>query len=64
VLLTIGLQRALIYMPALNAMFKTSALSAPELAFCVSVSAVVFFALEVEKWLVRRGRLYGEPASP
>jgi hypothetical protein len=24
---------------------------------------VVFFAVEAEKWLVRRGRLYGEPAD-
>jgi hypothetical protein len=27
------------------------------------MSSVVFVAVEAEKWLVRRGRLYGEPAD-
>jgi hypothetical protein len=27
------------------------------------MSSVVFFAVEAEKWLVRSGRLYGEPAD-
>jgi Ca2+-transporting ATPase len=63
VLFTVALQLAIIYLPALNALFKTEALAAAELGFCVAMSAVVFFAVEAEKWLVRRGRLYHEPAS-
>ena len=63
VLFTVALQLAIIYLPALNALFRTEALALHELGFCVLMSAVVFFAVEAEKWLVRRGRLYGEPAS-
>jgi Ca2+-transporting ATPase len=44
-------------------LFRTEALGAAELAFCLLMSSVVFIAVEAEKWLVRRGRLYGEPAS-
>jgi Ca2+-transporting ATPase len=64
VLFTVLLQLAIIYLPALNRVFKTEALNGPELAFCVAMAAVVFAAVELEKWLVRRGRLYGEPAQP
>src|SRR5688572_24782245 len=62
VLFTVVLQLLIIYLPALNRVFKTEALDAGELAFCVAMAAVVFVAVELEKWLVRRGRLYGEPA--
>jgi Ca2+-transporting ATPase len=63
VLFTLGLQLATIYVPSLNPLFKTEPLSVLELAVCLVMSAVVFFAVEAEKWLVRRGRLYGEPAD-
>jgi Ca2+-transporting ATPase len=63
VVFTVGLQLATIYVPVLNAVFKTDALSLAELAFCLGMSVVVFLAVEAEKWLVRRGRLYGEPRS-
>jgi P-type Ca2+ transporter type 2C len=42
----------------LNPIFKTEALSMGELALCLLMSSVVFVAVEMEKWLVRRGRLY------
>ncbi|MDD2700638.1 MAG: calcium-translocating P-type ATPase, PMCA-type [Sideroxydans sp.] len=58
VLLTFALQMATIYVPALNPIFKTEALSMGELAICLAMSSVVFFAVEVEKLLVRRGVLY------
>ena len=58
VLFTLALQLATIYVPALNPVFKTAPLDAVELVVCLLMSSVVFFAVEVEKWLIRRGRLY------
>ncbi len=58
VIFTFALQMATIYVPSLNTIFKTQPLDLGELAICVSLSSVVFFAVEIEKWLVRRGRLY------
>jgi Ca2+-transporting ATPase len=56
VLLTIGLQMAVIYAPWLNRIFRTVPLSASELAAAFALSSVVFLAVEAEK-LVRRRRL-------
>src|SRR5574340_1154676 len=58
VLLTFALQMATLYVPLLNPIFKTEPLGGKELAFCLLLSAVVYCAVEVEKWLVRRGWLY------
>ena len=63
VLLTLALQLAIVYVPVLNAIFKTAPLDAGELVVCLLMSGVVFVAVEMEKWLIRRGRLYGEPAN-
>jgi Ca2+-transporting ATPase len=63
VLFTLGLQLATIYVPALNPIFKTEALSLDELLICLVASTVVFFAVEVEKWCVRRGWIYGKAAT-
>jgi Ca2+-transporting ATPase len=60
VLLTIGLQMATLYVPALTTVFHTAPLTASELAFCVAVSCVGLLAVEGEKALVRRGVLYRE----
>lgn len=58
VLLTFALQMATIYVPILNPIFKTEALSMGELILCLALSSVVFFAVEVEKLLVRHGWIY------
>jgi len=58
VLLTFVLQLATIYVPALNPIFHTEPLTAVELGICLLLSGAVFVAVEIEKWLVRRGRLY------
>jgi len=58
IIFTFLLQMATIYVPALNQIFKTEALSMQELALCLVLSSVVFFAVEIEKWLVRRGWIY------
>jgi Ca2+-transporting ATPase len=56
VLLTFALQLATIYVPVLNPIFKTTPLSAGELAICVATAAVVWVAVEIEKawWRGRR----------
>ncbi len=58
VLLTVALQLAVIYTPALNAVFKTQPLPLSDLLLCFALSSLVMFAVEIEKWLIRRGRLY------
>jgi Ca2+-transporting ATPase len=63
VLLTVGLQVMVIYVPALQPIFKTAPLSGGELLFCFALSSVVLPAVEFEKWMIRRGWLYGEPAD-
>ena len=63
VLLTVLLQLAVIYLPWLNAVFKTEALTAKELAACFVLPVLVFLAVEVEKLLVRRGVIYSRPKS-
>jgi Ca2+-transporting ATPase len=63
VLVTFLLQLATIYVPSLNPIFKTQPLSGGELAFSLVLSAVVFVAVEIEKWMVRRGWLYQPPQT-
>jgi Ca2+-transporting ATPase len=58
VLLTLCLQLAVIYMPLLQPVFKTGPLSLLELGICSALAALVLVAVEIEKWLVRRGWLY------
>jgi len=57
-LLTFVLQMVVLYVPALQPIFKTEALSPAELVFCLLLSTVVFVAVELEKWLRRRGWIY------
>jgi Ca2+-transporting ATPase len=54
VLLTFALQMATIYVPFLNPVFKTEPLTFNELAFTLALSSIVFFAVEIEKWLFRK----------
>jgi Ca2+-transporting ATPase len=55
VALTLVLQMATIYVPWLQLVFHTQALSAAELALCFGLAAIVFVAVEIEKvWRRRR----------
>jgi Ca2+-transporting ATPase len=62
-LLAFALQLAVIYHPVLRTIFKTEPLPLADLAVCLALSSLVLVAVEIEKALIRRGRLYGEPAS-
>jgi P-type Ca2+ transporter type 2C len=54
VALTLVLQLATIYVPLLQPIFRTEALSAAELALCVALAAVIFVVVEIEKAVRRR----------
>jgi P-type Ca2+ transporter type 2C len=54
VVLTVGLQMAVIYLPALQMVFQTTALSATDLGIALLLSTVVFWAIELEKYSKRR----------
>jgi Ca2+-transporting ATPase len=62
VVLTVGLQLAVIYVPFFNPIFGTQPLDMHELAVCFALPLVVLVAVEMEKWLVRRGIIYGRDA--
>ncbi|MEY4929900.1 MAG: hypothetical protein RI909_624, partial [Bacteroidota bacterium] len=53
VVLTCGLQLIVIYLPFANEIFKTQPLSIRELFICVGAAAVLFHAVEFEKWIKR-----------
>jgi Ca2+-transporting ATPase len=52
-------QLAVIYIPFFNSLFRIEALSMEELAYCFLFSAMVFHAVEAEKWV--RQKLYPLP---
>lgn len=54
VILTFLLQLAVIYVPFLQAIFKTTALSAGDLLLTLVLSSIVFLAIELEKWFKRQ----------
>ena len=56
VLLTFVLQMAVVYVPFLQNLFKTDALALGELILSLVLSTVVFWGVEVEKWLIRRNK--------
>jgi len=60
--ITFALQMAVLYVPALNPIFKTAPLNAAELGFCLVLSSVVFVAVELEKWGRRQGWVGRSPA--
>jgi len=63
VCVTLLLQLAVIYTPALNSVFHTQPLPLFDLAACLALSSSVLLVVEIEKWLVRRGLIYAGPES-
>ena len=57
VLLTFGLQLAIIYIPVLQEVFSTQALTLKEMLICIALSSLVLFAVEVEKLARRRRKI-------
>jgi Ca2+-transporting ATPase len=57
VLLTIALQLMVVYVPPMQNLFHTTALSMTQLGICFLLGSIVFWAAELEKWLLRRGIL-------
>lgn len=53
VLLTFTLQMCVIYVPFLQDIFHTKALNFNELFICMGLSSIIFWAVELEKWLKR-----------
>lgn len=54
VVVSVGLQVAIIYTPFLQKIFHTKSLSATELSLSFLLSSIVFFAVECEKLLIRK----------
>jgi magnesium-transporting ATPase (P-type) len=58
VILTIGLQLLIVYLPAANALFKTMPLPMHELLICVGLSLTVIVVVEAEKFMLRKSWLW------
>ena len=54
VVLVFGLQLAVVYVPFLQDIFATVPLSMEELALSLGLGTLVFWGIELEKWLIRR----------
>jgi P-type Ca2+ transporter type 2C len=54
VLITLLLQLLVIYLPPLQILFGTVPLTINQLLICLGASTIVFWGVEIEKWLLRR----------
>jgi Ca2+-transporting ATPase len=63
VALTFILQLLVVYTPFLQEFFKTTALSAKDLALCLILSSIVFWCVELEKWLIRHRTIRNESSK-
>jgi Ca2+-transporting ATPase len=61
--LTVAAQFTVIYVPALNPIFKTAPLPIADLLTCFALGSLVLAAVEAEKWLRRQGYIYVERGS-
>jgi Ca2+-transporting ATPase len=56
VVFTFLLQMAVVYLPFANKIFKTQPMSFTELLICIGISALLFHAVELEKWIRKRAQ--------
>ena len=61
VALTFALQLLAIYTPFLQRFLETEALPLADLAIAVALGSIIFWAVEIEKWLARRKNPDGKP---
>lgn len=59
IVVTVGLQLAVVYTPPLQTVFKTQPLGVRDLSICLALSTIVFCGVEVSKWVGRRLRTGG-----
>jgi Ca2+-transporting ATPase len=59
VVLTTLLQVSIVQLPIFQNTFKTIGLSAPDLLLSLFLSSIVFWAVELEKWCLRRPQTAG-----
>jgi len=57
VVITVILQTLAVYLPFFNGIFNTTPLTVEQLLICVVLSTIVFWGVELEKLLIRRGIL-------
>jgi P-type Ca2+ transporter type 2C len=57
VVVTLVLQLAILYVPGLTTVFGTQPLTGFELFLTLALSSIVFVAVEIEKWVKRKGGL-------
>ena len=57
VILSIILQLAVVYIPFLQTAFKTVSLPPQDFIIAMVLSSIIFWAVELEKWVVRRKKL-------
>ena len=55
---------ALIYVPSLQPLFETEALTPEQLAIVLALAPIPFIAVEIEKWVVRRRDRTGSDGPP
>jgi Ca2+-transporting ATPase len=56
VIVTFVLQLVAIYVPFLDDFFQVVPLTIEQLLLCIALGSLTFFAIEIEKWLIRRQR--------
>ncbi|SHL26077.1 cation-translocating P-type ATPase [Flavobacterium xanthum] len=54
--ITVSLQLMIIYTPLFNGIFKTQPLTLGELTLTLAVSSIVFWSVEIEKWLKNKNK--------
>ena len=57
VIFTVAIQMVAIYTPFFNQLFGTNPLTLEQLVICFALSTVVFWGVELEKFVIRRGWL-------